>query len=69
MYVWKQEQREMQKMNADVAVNNAKVQQVECRKSERSLGVHMSPALVWNKQFEKMKEKMVEAVHKLKTPK
>ena len=67
--MWKQGQREIKNIVVDIEVNDIKVQQVDCKKSERSLGVHMSPALVWDKQFEKMKEKMIEAVFKLKNTK
>ena len=53
----------------NVDVNDMKVQQVKCQESQRSLGAHMSPSLTWDKHFEKMKEKMIEAVFKLKNAK
>jgi len=69
VYVWKQGRREIKNVVVEIEVNGIKVQQVDYKQSERSLGVHISPALVWDKQFEKMKEKMIEAVFKLKNTK
>ena len=64
--MWKQGKRELKNMPVEIEVNNVKVQQVDYKKSQRLLGVHMSPTLEWNKQFEVMKDKMNEAVFKLK---
>jgi len=47
-------------------VNNEKVKEISCTKSKRILGVYMSPSLIWNRQFEIMKEKMLKAICKLK---
>ena len=47
-------------------MNRIKVSNVKSKDSERSLGVCMSPSIVWIAQFEKMKEKMMEAMRKLK---
>jgi len=49
-----------------IEVNGEKVKSVKSKESERTLGVYMSPAIVWITQFEKMKEKMLEAMYKLK---
>ena len=51
---------------AEIEVNNVKVQQIDCKKSKRLLGICMGPALVWDEQFCVMKEKMIEAMFKLK---
>lgn len=50
----------------DIEVNGIKVSSVKSKDSERSLGVCMSPSIAQITQFEKMKEKMIEAMHKLK---
>ena len=69
MHAWKQGRLEIRNVKVNIEVNRITVQQIDCRKSERSLGVHMSPALVWDEQFLKMREKMIEAVFKLKNTK
>ena len=68
-YFWKQEKIEIQNEIIDLEINEIKVQQIDSKKSERSLGVCISPALVWDEQFARMKEKMIEAVFKLKNTK
>ena len=52
--------------NVDIEVNGEKVKSVKSRESELTLGVYMSPSIIWTSQFEKMKEKMLEAMYKLK---
>ena len=68
-YFWKQGKIETQNEIIDLEANEIKVQQIDSKKSERSLGVYVSPALVWDEQFARMKEKMIEAVFKLKNTK
>ena len=63
---WKQGQKEIKDKNVEIVVNGIKVTSVKSTQSERSLGVYMSPAIVWITQFAKMKEKMMEAMYKLK---
>ena len=38
----------MQNEIIDLEVNEIKAQQIDSKKSERSLGVYVSPALVWD---------------------
>ena len=47
-------------------MNGEKVRSVQSKESKRTLGVHMSPLIIWITQFKKMKEKMLEAMYKLK---
>ena len=55
----------LKNIKIELKVNNKKVVNIDSLNNERSLGVHMSPSLVWNKKFEIMKEKMSEAILKL----
>ena len=50
----------------DIEVNNKSVKGISYDESERTLEVYMSPSLIWDKQFEIMKEKILEAIYKLK---
>ena len=65
-YRQKQENKVIENQSVNIEVNQTKVQCMDCKKSERSLGVYMSPYLVWNKQFKIMKEKMRKEIFKLK---
>ena len=47
-------------------INNTTLLQIDCEKSEKTLGVMMGPALTWDKQFVMMVNKMKEAIGKLK---
>ena len=51
--------------NIKIEVNGKKVKRAKSRKSERKLGVHTSLLTKWIAEFEKMKEKMLEAMLKL----
>ena len=42
------------------------MKEVSCEKSEKTLGVYMSPSMKWEKQFQSIMEKMREAVYKLR---
>ena len=52
--------------NVDIKVNGEKVKSAKSRESVLTLGVHMSPSIMWTSQFKKIKEKMLEAMCKLK---
>ena len=62
---WKQGKKVIKNMKVEIKVNNEEITQIDSINSERSLGVYMSPSLVWHKQFEIMKNKMREAIFKL----
>ena len=47
-------------------MNGIKVSSVKSKDSKSLLGVYISLSIVWITQFEKMKEKMIEAMCKLK---
>ena len=51
---------------AKLVLNQHEIKKIDNRKCIRTLGVHMGLELKWNKQFEIMKEKMREAIGKLK---
>ena len=50
----------------ELEVNEKKVKIISYKESKWTLGVYMSPSLMWNKQFEIMREKILEAICKLK---
>ena len=41
------------------------MKQCDNEKSVRTIGIHMSPALNWNRQFQEVKIKMEESIGKL----
>ena len=50
-----------------VKINGKNLHQIECKKSEKTLGVIMGPALTWDHQFVAMVNKMKKAIERLKT--
>ena len=52
----------MKKVN--IKIKN--LQQIECKKGEKALGVTMGPALKWDRQFVAMVNKIKEAIVRLK---
>jgi len=63
---WRQGNKVITDKKVTLEVNEKKVKSISSKRSERTLGVYMSPSLKWEIQFEKMKEKMIEAIFKLK---
>ena len=53
-------------MNGSVTLNQENLQVIDCKKQERTLGVMMGPALIWDAQFVTMVNKMKDAIGKLK---
>ena len=53
-------------VKVNIIVNNVKVNEVSCEKSEKTLGVHLSPSMKWEGQFNAMVKKMKEAICKLR---
>ena len=47
MWKWKQGQKKIEEIAVNVSVNNIKVKEVSCEKSEKTLGVHLSPSMKW----------------------
>ena len=50
----------------ELFINNEKIEEVNIKKSERSLGVYINPTLKWEKQFEIIKETLQGTLCKLK---
>jgi len=53
-------------MNKEILINDAKLQQIHCKNQEKTLGVVMGPALIWDNQFVCMVNKMRDAIGALK---
>ena len=49
-----------------VEINDSKLIQIDCKKSKKTLGVMMGPALTWDYQFVMIVNKMKEVIGKLK---
>ena len=54
-------------MNKKTQLNSVDLKQIDSRKCERTLGAHMGPSMQWVLQFSAMKEKMLDAINKLKS--
>ena len=65
MWRWKAGFKEIENKLQEIKVKGKKLHKKNCSESEKTLGVMISPALVWDKQFNMMIEKMKEAVRKL----
>ena len=65
---WKlsQENKKTLSKSAKLVLNQDEIETIDNNKCVRILGICMGPELKWNKQFEIMKEKMREAIGKLK---
>ena len=50
---------------AEITINGRTIKQIEVDKVERTLGVQLSLSLKWDKQYEKIMEKMSQAIIKL----
>jgi len=62
---WKQGNKIIEDIKVNISINNVKVNEVSCKKSEKTLGVHLSPSMKWEGQFKAMVSKMKEATYKL----
>ena len=63
---WKQGNKIIEDIKVNININNVNVNEVSCKKSEKTLGVHASPSIKWEGQFNAMVEKMKEAMRKLR---
>ena len=50
-----------------MTIHNAEIAQIPSNKIKRALGVHVNLSLVWNEQFQVMKEKTSKSITKLIT--
>ena len=62
---WSQGQKKIVNRNATIELEKHKINEVECTKSIKTLGIYMTPAMTWSKQFSQMVEKMRDAINKL----
>ena len=63
---WKQGNKIIEDIKVNISINNIEVKEVLCKKSEKTLGVHVSPLIKWEDQFNVMVEKMKEVIYKLR---
>lgn len=61
---WKQENKIIEDIKVNININNVKVNEVSCKKSEKTLGVRISSSIKWEGQFNAIVEKMKEAICK-----
>ena len=64
---WKQRNSKLPIYNVDIElkINDIKLNQINCNKVIRTLGVHISPMIIWDYQFEVMADKMKIVMAKL----
>ena len=63
---WSQGNKKTTSKCVKLVLNQHQIEKIDNNKCVRTLGVHVGPELKWNEQFEIMKEKMREAIGKLK---
>lgn len=56
---WKQGQKVAHNIDKELTVNKRKIKQTDADEGIKTLGVRMTPALKWVKQYEMMKEKCI----------
>ena len=56
----------MSNLDRKVVINESNLQQIHCKKNEKTLGVIMGPALTWDSQFVEMVNEMKDAIGALK---
>ena len=64
---WRQGQKRIQNVNDKLLINEKSVKQTSVNESVKSLGLFVNPTLKWIHQFEMMKDKMCEAMSKLRS--
>ena len=65
-WTWKQGDKKIKNVIVNIRINGESVKVVESSKSEKTLGVYISPSMKWETQFKSMIEKMKEATYKLR---
>ena len=69
-YAWKwklgQGRRVMHQVKIKLKINGQTLEQLNVKETKKTLGTCIGPSLKWDKQFEKMREKMIVAIKKLK---
>jgi len=64
---WKQGQKIAKKIETNLSIKGNLLKQNNINESVLTLGIQMNPMLVWDKQFEMMKEKLCRAMSKLRS--
>ena len=58
-------ERIIEQIEVEIQIHQRNVEQISISESTRTLGVHVTPALKWNTQFEVLRSKVVNAMGKV----
>jgi len=62
---WRQGRKEIQHIKANITIDNQTIQQMQITDEIKTLGIYISPTLQWSRQFNYIKDKMIDAINKI----